>query len=180
MRIGKAVSILGAAAVLSLQAWSLSGEALAGVRGPIRLAEMQDGNGGSAVNLTVWKLTVRPIHAHVGDVIDVEVWIDNREDGSETTWAKVYANGKEVAREPFRWGTPGMDHNYKLFMQWDTRGMAPGSYNVKVEAFVFQDSDPFDNEMTLKQPVILVEPGGKLPGGEPGGAGTTEIDPRYK
>ena len=43
--------------------------------------------------------------------------------------------------------------------------MAPGEYKVKAEAFVFQDTSPFDNDLTLKQPVILVAPGGQFPGG---------------
>lgn len=180
MRIGKEASILVAAAVLSVLFLPFSEEAGAAGRGLIRLAEMENGNGGTAINLTVQRLTVRPVRAQVGDVIDVEVWIDNREDGSETTWAKLYANGKEVAHEPFRWGSPGADRTYKLNMQWDTRGMAPGSYKVKVEAFVFQDTDPFDNEMTLGQPVVLVGPGGKFPGGEAAGGSATETDPRYK
>jgi hypothetical protein len=128
---------------------------------------MDNGDGGgTAINLTVRQVTVQPVRAHVGDAIDIEVWIDNREDGSDTTWAEVYANKKPVAKQMFRWGNPAGDRTTKLNIRWDTRGMAPGEYKVKVEAFVFNDISPFDNELALAQPVVLVEPGGKFPGGE--------------
>ena len=172
MRIGKEMSVLLVSAILSTAISSFSTEAL---------AEIDSGDGGgAAVNLTVQQVTVQPIRAHVGDVIDVEVWIDNREQGSETTWAEVYANKKVVAKQMFRWGTPGMDRLSKLYIKWDTRGMAPGEYKVKVEAFVFRDISPFDNELALKQPVVLVAPGGVFPGGTQAGGSATVIDERYK
>jgi len=181
MRIGKTVSILGAAAILSVIFTTCPAGALAGPRGLFRLADMDNGDGGgTAINLTVRQVTVQPVRAHVGDAIDIEVWIDNREDGSDTTWAEVYANKKPVAKQMFRWGNPAGDRTTKLNIRWDTRGMAPGEYKVKVEAFVFNDISPFDNELALAQPVVLVEPGGKFPGGEAAGGSATEIDPRYK
>ena len=172
MRIAKKMSILLSAAVFLAVFTSFSTEAL---------AEMESGDGGgSAVNLTVQQVTVQPIRAYVGDVIDVEVWIDNREDGSETTWAEVFANKKVVAKQMFQWGTPGMDRLSKLYIKWDTRGMAPGEYKVKVEAFVFHDISPFDNELALKQPVVLAAPGGEFPGGMQAGGSVTVIDERYR
>ncbi|MBE0604482.1 MAG: hypothetical protein IH611_12765 [Deltaproteobacteria bacterium] len=181
MRIGKTMLILGAAATLSFIISFLPAGAYAGGGRMIRLAEMDMGDGGgTAVNLTVQKVAVQPIRAHVGDVIDVEVWIDNREDGSETSWAEVYANKKVVAREMFRWGTPGADHTYKLHLRWDTSGMAPGAYKVKAEVFVFNDASPFDNELAMKEPVVLVAPGGEFPGGMQAGGSATEIDESYR
>jgi len=172
MRSGKKLSILLAAVFLAVFA-SFSAAAR---------AEMDGGGdgGGTAVNLTVQKVIVRPIRAHVGDVIDVEVWIDNREDGSDTSWAEVYAGKKVVAREMFRWGTPGMERTYKLYIKWDTSGMAPGEYKVKVDAPVSQDIDSFDNELAVPKPIILAAPGSGFPGGEQAGGSITEIDPRYK
>ena len=176
MQIGKTKSILGATAILSVLFSSFSTEALAGDRQLLRFAGMEF----AAIDLTVQKVTVQPIRAYVGDVIDVEVWIDNRQDGSQTTWAEVYANKKVVAKQMFRWGTPGMDHLTKLNIPWDTRGMAPGEYKVKVEAFVYKDVSPFDNELALNQPVVLVAPGDKFPRGEQAGGSVTVIDERYK
>lgn len=171
MRFGKTISLFGAA-ILSFVALSVS---------TVALADMDGGDGGgAAVNLTVRKVTVEPIRAHVGDVIDVEVWVENREEGSETSWAEVYANKKVVAKQMFRWGTPGDERTSKLYIKWDTRGMAPGEYKVKVEAFVFQDVSPFDNEIAVSKPIILAAPGNGFPGGEPAGGSVTEIDPRYK
>lgn len=180
MRIGKTASILWAAAILSVIISSWPTLTLAGPRGLIRLAAIDGDGGGAAINLTVRQVTVRPVRAHVGDPVDIEVWIENREDGSETTWAEVYANRKRVANRMFRWGTPGMDRTTKLDIRWDTRGMAPGEYRIKVEAFVFSDISPFDNELVLAQPVILAEPGGGFPGGQQAGGSATEIDPRYR
>lgn len=181
MRIGKAALILGAAVLLSAASMSAPAEVSAGPGGMLRLADMESGDGGgAAINLTVRQVTVRPVRAYVGDPVDIEVWIDNREDGSETTWAEVYANKKRVAKQMFRWGTPGMERTSKLNMRWDTRGMAPGEYKIKVEAFVYNDISPFDNELALAQPVILAEPGGAFPGGQQAGGSATEIDPRYK
>jgi len=181
MRMGKMMSILGAAATLSFLVSSFPAVACAGGRPMIRLADFDGGNGGgTSVNLTVRKVTVQPIRAYIGDVIDVEVWIENREDGSETSWAEVYANKKVVAKEMFRWGTPGMERTYKLYIKWDTRGMAPGEYKVKVEAYVSHDVDPFDNDLTMSKPIVLAAPGSGFPGGEQAGGSVTEIDPRYK
>jgi hypothetical protein len=180
MRKAKALSILVAAA-LAVGHSSLAAEAFAGGRHAIRLAEMEMGDGGGrSVDLVVWKVTVTPVRAHVGDVIDVDVWIDNREDGSDTTWAQLYAGKKVVAKQMFRWGTPGMDRAIRLSMKWDTAGMAPGEYRVKVEAYVPEDNSPFDNDLAAPQPVILVAPGEGFPGGAQQGGSATEIDPRYK
>lgn len=170
MGIRKELSILGAAAILSIPFLSFSTDVL---------ADMEDG-GGTAINLTVQKVTVQPTRAYVGDTIDVEVWIDNRLDGSDTTWAEVYANKKAVAKQMFRWGTPGMDRTSKLNISWDTSGMAPGEYKVKAVAFVFNDASPFDNELAVNQPVVLVAPGDAFPVGAQAGGSATEIDERYK
>ncbi len=181
MRMRKTATILGAAAVLSLLLSYFPAIARAGSGDLTRLAAAENGDGGgTSVNLVVQQVTVRPVRAYVGDVIEIDVVIDNREDGSDTTWAEVYANKKSVAKQMFRWGSPGAERNTRLQIPWDTRRMPPGEYKVKVEAFVFHDASPFDNELTLKQPVILVAPGSAFPGGEPAGGSVTEIDPRYK
>ncbi len=179
MRVGKTISILGVM-VLSVLLSAFPAAVLAGGRPMIRLADMDDGDGNSAIDLTIRQVTVQPVRAYVGDTVDVEVWIENREGGSDTTWAELYAGGKLVGKQMFRWGTPGADRTTRLHIQWDTTGMAPGEYKIKVEAFVFNDTYSFDNDFTVKEPVILAAPGSGFPGGAPAGGSVTEIDPRYK
>jgi hypothetical protein len=178
MRNGKAFFLT--MAVLAGGLILLSADAYAGPGSMIRLAEMDSGNGGgTAVNLTVREVTIQPVRAHVGDVVGIDVWIDNREDGSQSSNAEVFANGKRVGRQLFRWGN-SLERNYKLHFDWDTRGWAPGEYKIRASCFVFEDVSPFDNELTAKQTVILAAPGGEFPGGEKEGGRYSEIDPRYK
>ena len=51
---------------------------------------------------------------------------------------------------------------------------------IKADFFFFEDSSPFDNDMTVKQPLILVPAGGPFPGGQPAGGTATEGDPQTK
>ncbi|MCL1925881.1 MAG: hypothetical protein FWF95_01945 [Syntrophorhabdaceae bacterium] len=172
MRIHKnTVATLGVFILLSAVALFLPADVVADEGG---------GGGGSVVNLTVERVTVSPIRAYIGTPVYVDVVIDNREEGSDTSVVEVYANKKVVAKHLFRWGTPGVDKKNRMSMKWDTSGMAPGEYKVKVEVFVFDDVSPFDNELTLGEPVILVAPGEMFPEGASAGGSATEIDPRYK
>ena len=173
MRIRKKMPVPGAAALVLAAALSLVPSAVH--------ADMDSGDGGGfAVNLTLQQMTVQPVRAYVGDTVNVEVLIHSREEGSQTSWVELYAGKKMVARQMFRWGTPGASGTEKVNVQWDTRGMAPGEYKLKAEVFVYEDVDPFDNDLTLKQPVILAAAGGQFPGGAPAGGSATEVDPRYK
>lgn len=181
MRINKnMIAILGCFILLSAIALFLPADAVGAPKNLIQLASSDGDGGGHAVNLTVERVTVSPIRAYIGSPINVEVVIDNREDGSDMCWVKIYANKKEVAKQMFRWGTPGAEKKYRLNFVWDTSGMAPGNYKIKAEAFVFQDISPFDNELTLTEPVILVAPDEQFPGGASAGGSATEVDPRYK
>ena len=180
MRIQKdTVAGIGVLMLLCAALLFLPANAMAGPRGMILLANDSDG-GGESINLTLYQVTVSPIRAYVGDTIYVEALIDNREGGSETSWVEIYANKKKVTSQIFRWGGPGADRKYKVVAAWDTKGMAPGEYTIKTDVFVFNDTSPFDNDMTLREPVILVAPGGEFPGGAEAGGSVSEIDPRYK
>ena len=171
MRIHKNAAVHGAAILLLAAALFLPANAAADEGG---------GGGGYAINLTVERVTVSPIRAYIGTQVYVDVVVDNREDGSDTSWVEVYANKKVVARQMFRWGTPGAERKNRVSVAWDTSGMAPGEYKIKAEAFVFNDISPFDNELTLSEPVILVAPGEPFPAGASEGGSATEIDLRYK
>jgi len=181
MRIHKnTVAIFGVFILLSAAALFLPVDAMAAPRNLIQLAASDGGGGGHSINLTVERVTVSPIRAYVGTPVYVEVVIDNREDGSDTSWIEIYANKKVVARQVFRWGSPGSEKKFKADFTIDTSGMAPGEYKIKAEVFVFNDTSPFDNDLTVTEPVILVAPGGQFPEGAPAGGSATEVDPRYK
>jgi len=169
MRFGK-VAIVLAAGVLA--AFGVPGTAVpGGPPGKIRLA---DGPGDMNINLAVRQLTVTPVRAYVGDTIHVEVQIENKAEGSNTTTADLYANGKLIGRELFTWGWSPGERLYRLSFGWDTRSVSPGEYKIRAEAFVRPDSSPFDNDLEMQQPVILVSPGAAFPGGETAGGSATE------
>jgi len=171
MRTGK-VAIVLAAGVLA--AFGVPGAAVSG--DPPDRIRLADGPGDMSINLAVRRLTVTPVRAHVGEAIHVEVLIENKAEGSNTTTADLYANGKPIGRKLFTWGWSSGERLYRLSFDWDTRGVSPGEYKVRAEAFVSTDTSPFDNDLEMKQPVILVSPGEAFPGGETAGGTATETD----
>ena len=171
MRIGKAAIVLAAGV---LAAFGVSGAAISG-DSPDRI-RLADGPGDMSINLAVRQLTVTPVRAYVGDTIHVEVLIENRAEGSNTTTADLYANGKLIGRELFTWGWSPGERLYRLSFDWDTRSVSSGEYKIRAEAFVRPDSSPFDNDLEMKQPVILVSPGAAFPGGGTAGGSATETD----
>jgi len=180
MKIRKsAFAVQGVLIMMSVALMFFPVNAAAAPAGNIQLAS-DDGGGGMAVNLTLQQMTVSPIRAFVGDTINVDVVVDNREDGSDTAWVEIYANKKKVAQQMFRWGGPGMERTHRISVPWNTTGFAPGEYTLRVNVFVFQDISPFDNDHTMDTPVILVAPGGEFPGGAQAGGSITYTDSRYK
>jgi len=154
----------------------------AGTTGPVLLADMDGGDGGGDMNidLAVRQVTVTPVRAHVGDIIHVNVVIENKFEGTRTTPAELLVNGKPVASQLFTWGSSDADRVYRLSFDWNTRGVRPGSYRIGARAFVWEDSSPFDNELTVTKPVVIAPVGGVFPGGEAAGGSATETDPRWK
>jgi hypothetical protein len=136
----------------------------------IRLAGPSDMN----INLEVRQVTVTPVRAHVGDTIHVEVLIENKAEGSDTTAADLYANKKLIGSQLFTWGRSSGERLYRLSFDWDTRNVPAGEYKIRAEAFVWADTSPFDNDLEMKQPVILVSPGEAFPGGETTGGSAIE------
>jgi len=159
---------------------ALPGKAVfGGTAGPVLLADMDGGDGGKNVDLAVRQVTVSPVRAHVGDVIHVDVVIENKAEGSGTTPAELLVNGKAVASHLFTWGWSAGDRLYKMSFDWDTRKVSPGEYRIGAQAFVWEDTSPFDNRLDVTQPVLLVPAGGAFPGGGTGGGSATETDPRF-
>jgi len=165
---------IGVLATIAVPAVSVSG----GTTGPVLLADMDGGDGGDMnIDLAVRQVTVSPVRAHVGDVIHVDVVIENKFEGSRTTPAELLVNGKPVASHLFTWGRDPGDRISRLSFTWDTRGVHPGQYRIGARAEVWEDSSPFDNELDVKTPVLIAPAGGEFPGGGAAGGEVTETDP---
>ncbi len=138
---------------------------------------------GGDVNIVVREVRVAPIRAHVGDTVRIEMISEKLGDDDPTPTARVVlvrANGKVVANKLVEFGAINGDgpNLLKETLLWETRGAAPGNYTIRVEAFIWEDSSPFDNFMDVKETLVLVAPGSSFPDGEPGGGETVETDPR--
>ena len=155
------------------------GAVFAGTAEPVLLADMNGGGSDMNIDLAVRQVTVAPVRAHVGDVVHVDVAIENKAEGSRTTSADLLVNGKVVASQLFTWGMSTGDRLYRLSFDWDTRKVSPGEYRIRAEAFVMEDTSPFDNRLDVTQPVLIAPAGGGFPGGEAAGGSATETDPRF-
>jgi len=180
MRRFTALAVSGLCALLLLMicaAMLWGGEA----RGGFRRIDMGDGGGGYYVNLIMREVKVTPIRAHVGDVIRVDVVI---EDQSDVRYDKgdldLFANGRRVAskRYGYEFGTEG-NRIYRDTLLWNTKGIKPGEYRIRAEFFVWGDASEFDNFLDVREPLVLLPPGEAFRPGEAGGAAFAR-DPRYK
>jgi len=157
------------------------GAAFGGTADPVLLADMDGGGGGDMnIDLAVRQVTVAPIRAHAGDLVHVDVVIENKAEGTRTTNAELLVNGKTVASQLFTWGVSSGERLYRLSFDWDTRQVPPGKYRIGAQAFVWEDSSPFDNRLDVTQPVLIAPVGGGFPGGEAAGGSATETDPRFE
>ncbi len=93
-----------------------------------------DGGGGPNINIIVREVRVAPIRARVGDVIRIEMLVENQSDlGNDTTRAEVMANGRVVASRLFTYGFGGEGERFqRLTFIWDTRGVKPGEYKIRL------------------------------------------------
>ena len=168
---------LGIAAACALLLWGDQ------ARGGFLRVDMGDGGGGPYVNLIVREVKVTPIRAHVGDVVRVDILIEDQSDVlSGKGDLEIRANGKIVARTRMGndiFGGQGT-RLYRETLQWNTRGAKPGTYAIRAEFFVWGDASEFDNFLDLKDPVILLAPGEPFAAGETGGGTAIARDPRFK
>ncbi|HEY5460576.1 MAG TPA: hypothetical protein VIJ89_02395 [Deferrimonas sp.] len=155
------------------------GAVFGGTAEPVLLADMDGGGGDVNIDLAVRQVTVTPVRAHVGDVIHVDVVIENKAEGRRTTPAELLVNGKVVASQLFTWGMSPGDQLFRLSFDWDTRKVPPGEYRIGAQAFVWEDSSSFDNRLDVTQPVRIVPAGDGFPRGEAAGGSATETDPRF-
>jgi hypothetical protein len=177
MKIGKGGVVLAAAAALSLFAGDVA--SWGGVGGKFRHAADTNGGGDGNKDIAVRQVTVTPIRAHVGDTVRVDVLIENKAEGYETVPLEIFAGKKVVARKLFTFGWSPGERMYRESFTWDTRGVPPGEYRIRAEAFVWGDSSPFDNFLDVKQPMTLFAPGSPFPAGLTPGGSATETDPRF-
>ena len=168
-------------AVAVLAAVTVPGGAVSAGTAETVLLASEDGGGGGDMNidLAVRQVTVAPVRAHAGDVVHVDVVIENKAEGMRTTSAELLVNGKAVASQFFTWGMSAGERLYRLSFDWETRGISPGEYRIGAQAFVWEDSSPFDNRLDVTQPVVVAPAGGGFPGGEAAGGSATETDPRF-
>jgi hypothetical protein len=94
--------------------------------------------GGLNVDLSVREVRVTQIVAHVGDTIRFEMTLQDRGDPANMTITiEILANGKGVASKLFKFGwstEPGKV--YRETFEWNNKGVPPGEYRIKGEAFV--------------------------------------------
>jgi len=176
MRYGQAVAVLAPAAVALLFA---GGVAFGGGRGGMIRHAGEMGDGGANVDIAVRQVTVTPVRARLGDAVRVDVVIENKAEGYDTIPLEISANGKVVARKLFTFGWSPGEQLYRETFTWNTRGVPPGEYRIRAEAFVWGDSSPFDNSLEVKQVLLLAAPDSPFPDGAAAGGSATETDPRF-
>jgi len=147
--------------------------------GPVRIAAENGGGGNLNINIIVRQVSFTPAAARVGETIRIEVVIEDVDEGYRSMPSRILANGKTVSSRLFTFGFSKGNRIYRETFLWDTKGSAPGEYRIKADYFLQEDSSPFDNEMTVTQPLILVPVGAPFPDGKPAGGTATEKDPRW-
>ncbi len=169
----RSLACLGAAAFLLLLAAGAS-------RAGRAFASMPGGDGAGDVNLIVRRVKVTPVRAHVGDPIRIDAVVEDHGEGRGTIVMRVYANGKQVAHRLFTYDDmDGPNALYRESFVWHTAGVRPGAYRIRAEVFDWRDSSPFDNEMTVKEPVTLIPAGEAFPSGQAEGGEALAVDPRW-
>jgi len=129
------------------------------------------------VELIVREVRVTPIVAHVGDTIWFEMVLEDHGDPADMTITiEILANGKRVASKLFTFGfvlEPGK--MYRETFQWNTKGVPPGEYRIRGEAFVWEDDYEFNNVLDVKEPLVLLPVGAALPAGKGGGGSAVAV-----
>lgn len=150
-----------------------------GQMAPFRVAGT-DGNGGPNINIIVRQVSFTPAVARVGETIRIDVVIEDVDEGYRSMPSRILANRKQVASKLFTFGLSKGNRIYRETFFWDTKGALPGEYRITADYFLQEDSSPFDNEVTVTRPLILVPEGAPFPEGKAGGGTETETDPRWK
>ena len=175
----RSIRWLGLAAAVLATVAVPGGAVFGGAAGSVLLADMDGGGSDMNIDLAVRQVTVTPVRAHAGDVVHVEVVVENKAEGTRTTTAELLVNGKAVASQLFTWGMSPGDRLHHLSFEWATRGVRPGEYRIGAQAFVWEDTSPFDNRLDVTQPVVIAPASGGFSGGQEAGGSATETVPRF-
>lgn len=146
------------------------------------LGVSSDSGGGPYINLIVREVRVTPVVARVGDVIRIEMVVENRGDNAnDTVPAEIRANGKVVASKWVTYGFADMPGSVsrETFL-WNTAGTAPGEYRIRGEVFLWHDASTFDNFLDLTEPLVLLPAGDPMPKGREDGGAAVTADPRWR
>jgi len=177
MRYGKIGAAIVSAAVVSLFAGDMASGG--GRSGMFRHVGDTNGGGDGNKDIAIRQVTVTPIRAYVGDTVRVDVVIENKAEGYETVPLEIIANRKVVARKLFTFGWTPAERIFRESFTWNTRGVSPGEYRIRAEAFVWGDSSPFDNFLEVKSALLLSATGSPFPDSATSGGSATETDPRF-
>jgi hypothetical protein len=136
---------------------------------------------GETPDLAVRGASFTPARAYVGDTIRITVLLRNLGYAGDemTIFPRILANGKAVDSKVFSFGGDPQD-TYTTTFQWNTSGAAPGKYSIQADFSYENDPTPFNNQLTLKTPLILVAPGAPFPDGQPAGGTVKFTDPAEK
>jgi len=176
MRNKGIVTSSGAGFILLFLGILLFGAVPAGAGPRILNVDFGDDNG-LWVDLIVHEVRVDPIVAQVGDTIWFEMILEDHGDPANMTIViEILANGKTVDSKLFTFGwsnEPGK--MYRETFQWDTKGVPPGEYRIRGEAFVWGDSSSFDNFLKVAEPLVLLQAGAALPAGKEDGGSAVAV-----
>lgn len=138
--------------------------------------------GGDGPDLSVRGVSFTPARAHVGDKIRITVFVRNLGDPGDPMSISpvVRANGKVVDSQLFSFGGDLGETSFTTAFQWNTAGAPPGEYAIQADFSFEADPTPFNNQVTVKQPLILVAPGAPFPDGQPAGGTVRYTDPAEK
>jgi hypothetical protein len=136
---------------------------------------------GENPDLAVRGISVTPARAYVGDTIRITVLLRNMGYAGDQMdiFPRILANGKSIASEVFSFGGDPQD-TYTTVFQWKTSGAAPGSYTIQADFSYETDPTPDDNQLTLKTPILLADPGAPFPDGQSAGGTAKTTDPAEK
>lgn len=137
-------------------------------QGTVAESSNLDDGAGPSVDIIVHEVNVDPRVAHVGDTIRFEMVLEDHGDPFKSTIPiEIKANGKVVASQLLRFGSGGEPGKmYRETLVWNTKGASPGEYRIEGEAFVWEDTSPFDNSLKGKEPLVLLPTGEALPAGK--------------
>ncbi|MDH3259122.1 MAG: hypothetical protein OEM19_06635 [Deltaproteobacteria bacterium] len=111
---------------------------------------------GVYIDITIEDVSVQAFEVSRGEKVIFTVTLKNRGEITEDYITLRLYSGKRLLTEkvvfPDRWDVKDMA---KFDFLWDTKDVAPGSYPVLVEAFMFSDQDAWDNRYEIPQKILV-------------------------